>query len=113
MTNFWARMDFEADVNDGKMVIDIAEAAKVKLIVWSGLESVRDVSQGKITDVLHFDGKVRPSCIRDARLCKCETEAGKAGYRNSVRQGQEAAARQRSAWVLYVNVEALQADPSG
>ena len=38
-------------------MINAAKAAKVDLLIWSGLMSVTEASGGKYTHVDHFDGK--------------------------------------------------------
>ncbi|KAL8279390.1 hypothetical protein RQP46_008202 [Phenoliferia psychrophenolica] len=57
VTNFWETMDPAKEIQDGKLLVDSAKEAGVKLFVWSGLESVSKVSGGKYTKVLHFDTK--------------------------------------------------------
>lgn len=37
------------------MFADAAKAAKVELLVWSGLESYTEISGGKYTHAVHFD----------------------------------------------------------
>ena len=50
-------MDGDKELADGKAIVDAAKAAGVDLLVWSALESVKKVSGGKLTHVLHFDVK--------------------------------------------------------
>ncbi|KAG9001756.1 hypothetical protein FRB94_013688 [Tulasnella sp. JGI-2019a] len=57
VTNFWEHMQMDREVAEGKMLVDAAAYAKVKLLVWSGLESMIKVSNGKYKHVYHFDGK--------------------------------------------------------
>jgi len=57
VTNFWDHLSKEREIADGRLLVDAAKAAKVKLLVWSGLEDYAEVSGGKYTHVDHFDGK--------------------------------------------------------
>ncbi|KAJ7158033.1 NAD(P)-binding protein [Mycena crocata] len=57
VTNFWDHLDFQREVDEGKMMIDAAKAAGVERIVWSGLAPVKQLSGGKYTHVYHFDSK--------------------------------------------------------
>ncbi|KAG9003537.1 hypothetical protein FRB94_003057 [Tulasnella sp. JGI-2019a] len=56
MTNYWEHMSGPREVAEGKMLIDAASAAKVRLVIWSGLSSVVKNTNGKYT-APHFDGK--------------------------------------------------------
>jgi len=47
----------EREVAEGKMFADAAKAAKLELLVWSGLENYTELSGGKYTHVEYFDGK--------------------------------------------------------
>ncbi|KAJ7778426.1 NAD(P)-binding protein [Mycena metata] len=57
VTNFWEHLDKAREVAEGKMLVATAKAADVELLVWSGLESAAEVSQGKYGHVDHFDSK--------------------------------------------------------
>jgi len=57
VTDFWAHLNKEKEVNDGKRLVDAAKAAGVDLFVYSGLPSFSKISSGKYTHVDHFDGK--------------------------------------------------------
>ncbi|KAK4698841.1 NAD(P)H dehydrogenase (quinone), partial [Phenoliferia sp. Uapishka_3] len=61
VTNFWETMNAEKEINDGKLLVDSAKEAGVKLFVWSGLEPVSKISKGKFTKVKHFDTKAEIS----------------------------------------------------
>ena len=39
------------------LMVDAAKAAKVNLLIWSGLMPVSEISGGRYTHVDHFDGK--------------------------------------------------------
>ncbi|KAG8847318.1 hypothetical protein FRB96_001653 [Tulasnella sp. 330] len=47
----------ERESAEGKMFVDAAKAAKVKLFIWSGQENYTEVSGGKYTRADHFDAK--------------------------------------------------------
>ncbi|KAJ7686597.1 NAD(P)-binding protein [Mycena olivaceomarginata] len=68
VTSFWEHFDREkesysflmhkySEAAEGKMMVEAAKAAGVKLFIWSALESVSEVSKGKYIHVDHFDGK--------------------------------------------------------
>ncbi|KAJ2882477.1 hypothetical protein H4R27_003423 [Coemansia aciculifera] len=49
--------DVDAEFNQGKNIIDAAIAAGVDSIVLSSIDSMKQLSHGKYTGVLHFEGK--------------------------------------------------------
>jgi uncharacterized protein YbjT (DUF2867 family) len=73
MTSFWDHTDkqkakhlnyvlklancYIQEIDDGILMINAAKAAKVDLLIWSGLMSVNEASGGKYSRVDHFDGK--------------------------------------------------------
>ncbi|KAJ7890897.1 NAD(P)-binding protein [Mycena olivaceomarginata] len=57
VTNFWEHMSPETELSEGKMLVDAANAAGVKGIIWSGLPPVKKISSGKNTNVVHCDNK--------------------------------------------------------
>ncbi|KAK7062137.1 NAD(P)-binding protein [Favolaschia claudopus] len=57
VTNFNEHMDKERDISEGKMFVDTAKLVGVKLLVWSGLESLSALSNGKFSRVGFFDAK--------------------------------------------------------
>ncbi|KAJ7670511.1 NAD(P)-binding protein [Mycena rosella] len=57
VTSFWEHLDKKREVAEGKMMVDAAIAAGVTLLVWSGLDSVSEISKGRYIHVDHFDGK--------------------------------------------------------
>ncbi|KAJ7164390.1 hypothetical protein C8R46DRAFT_1352141 [Mycena filopes] len=57
VTNFWEHMSMEKEISEGKLLVDAANAAGVKGIIWSGLMPVNKLSGGKYVHVFHFDGK--------------------------------------------------------
>ncbi|KAF7355724.1 NAD(P)-binding protein [Mycena sanguinolenta] len=57
VTNFNEHMDKQREISEGKMLVDTAKAAGVKLFIWSGLESLSALSGGKFSRVGFFDAK--------------------------------------------------------
>ncbi|KAJ7334653.1 NAD(P)-binding protein [Mycena albidolilacea] len=57
VTNYWEHLDVNREVAEGKMLIDAAKAVGIGLFIWSGLESIINVSHGKYPNVHHFNGK--------------------------------------------------------
>jgi len=55
-TDFWAHFDKDREIAEGKLIIDQAKAAGVKLFVWSGLDSLGDLTDGRYP-VPFFDSK--------------------------------------------------------
>ncbi|KAJ7154130.1 NAD(P)-binding protein [Mycena filopes] len=58
MTNgFRESGDEQKEITEGKLLIDAAQAAGAKGVIWSGLPSCSTISRGKYARVLHFDAK--------------------------------------------------------
>ncbi|KAJ7639285.1 NAD(P)-binding protein [Roridomyces roridus] len=57
VTNFNEHMDKQREISEGKMMVDVAKEAGVKLLIWSGLESLSALSGGKFSRVEFFDAK--------------------------------------------------------
>ncbi|KAJ7178298.1 NAD(P)-binding protein [Mycena filopes] len=77
VTNFWESVDKEKEIAEGKLLVDAANAAGVKGIVWSGLVSCETISRGKYLNVLHFDGKAVISAYgRSATAPFVDVQAG-------------------------------------
>ncbi|KAJ7074463.1 NAD(P)-binding protein [Mycena amicta] len=57
VTNYWEHVDVNREVAEGKMLIDAAKSAGVGLFIWSSLESIVKVTNGKYPNVPHFNGK--------------------------------------------------------
>ncbi|KAF7979576.1 hypothetical protein HWV62_41866 [Athelia sp. TMB] len=63
VTNFWEHTDKQRpltaaqEIDEGQMLVRAAHAARVSLLVWSGLEDKTAMSAGKYTRVAHFDSK--------------------------------------------------------
>lgn len=56
VTNFFDSFSKEKEVQQGKMVADVAKRLGTNHVVFSGLENVKELTGGKL-EVLHFDGK--------------------------------------------------------
>ncbi|KAM4024993.1 nmrA-like family domain-containing protein 1 [Anomaloglossus baeobatrachus] len=56
VTNFWEHFSKEKEVTQGKLVADISKRLALEIVVFSGLENVKKLTEGKL-EVLHFDGK--------------------------------------------------------
>jgi len=57
VTNFHEHMDKSREIEEGKLLIDIALAVGVKLFIWSALEPISTISGGKYSRVEFFDSK--------------------------------------------------------
>ncbi|KAJ7126446.1 NAD(P)-binding protein [Mycena crocata] len=57
VTNFNEHLDKQREISEGRMLIDIAKAVGVKLLIWSGLESLSVLSGGQYPRVGFFDSK--------------------------------------------------------
>ena len=49
----------ELEVKRGKAIIDAAKEARVELFIWSTLPSAKDISNGKYTQIEHFEAKAQ------------------------------------------------------
>lgn len=47
----------EQEIAEGKLLVDTAKAVGVKLLIWSGLESLTSLSGGKFSHAEFFDSK--------------------------------------------------------
>ncbi|GHJ86534.1 hypothetical protein NliqN6_2936 [Naganishia liquefaciens] len=58
VTNFWEH-GAKKEIEDGKILINAIKQnlSTIKTFIWSGLEPVRKISNGKYTHVEHFDTK--------------------------------------------------------
>eukprot|EP01117_Protostelium_nocturnum_P011081 TRINITY_DN401_c0_g1_i1.p1 TRINITY_DN401_c0_g1~~TRINITY_DN401_c0_g1_i1.p1 ORF type:complete len:314 (+),score=98.53 TRINITY_DN401_c0_g1_i1:104-1045(+) len=57
VTNFWEYFSKEKEVAQGKAIADASKAAGVRHLVFSSLPSASQLSGGKLSHILHFDGK--------------------------------------------------------
>ncbi|XP_075422434.1 nmrA-like family domain-containing protein 1 [Ascaphus truei] len=56
VTNFWEYFNKDKEIKQGKLIADLAKRLGLKHVVYSGLENVKKLTDGKL-EVLHFDGK--------------------------------------------------------
>ncbi|KAM0275015.1 hypothetical protein ACHAQH_007664 [Verticillium albo-atrum] len=57
VTNYWESMNAELEVKQGKDIVDAAQETGVKHFIWSSLMDVKKLTNGKLPNVYHFDGK--------------------------------------------------------
>ncbi|KAK9364509.1 NmrA-like family-domain-containing protein [Lipomyces kononenkoae] len=57
VTNYWETMDKQVEFQQGKNLVDAAKEAGVGHFIWSSLLNVTKLSNGKLLNVYHFDGK--------------------------------------------------------
>ncbi|KAG9461053.1 hypothetical protein GDO78_018319, partial [Eleutherodactylus coqui] len=56
VTNFWDHFSKEKEVQQGKVIVDLCKDLGLEHVIYSGLENVNKLTNGKL-EVLHFDGK--------------------------------------------------------
>ncbi|XP_068102556.1 nmrA-like family domain-containing protein 1 isoform X2 [Hyperolius riggenbachi] len=56
VTNYWEHLDQDKEVAQGKRIADVTKRLELELVVFSGLENVKKLNEGKL-EVQHFDGK--------------------------------------------------------
>ncbi|KAJ2079440.1 hypothetical protein H4R24_003769 [Coemansia sp. RSA 988] len=91
MTNFFeqdilakvAKGDMDAEFTQGKNIVDAAIAEGVESLIYSGLDSMKQLSDGKYTDVVHFEGKYK---IEEYLLTKAHCIKGYVIYLGSYMQ---------------------------
>lgn len=58
VTNFWEKMSKDIEVTQGRNVADACVATPgLKHVIWSSLPHVTSLTEGRFTEVRHFDGK--------------------------------------------------------
>ena len=57
VTNFWESMNKDIEVAQGKAVTDACKQAGVKHLIFSSLRNVTEISNRRLPNVSHFDGK--------------------------------------------------------
>ncbi|KAG4433437.1 hypothetical protein IFR05_011083 [Cadophora sp. M221] len=57
VTNWQEVLNKEREIQQGKNIADISKELNVQHLIWSSLPNVTRITEGKITGVLHFDGK--------------------------------------------------------
>ncbi|KZV80219.1 NAD(P)-binding protein [Exidia glandulosa HHB12029] len=68
VTNFWEHLDMAREVAEGKLLVDAAVEGGAKRVIWSGLESFSDATNGRLTHVDHFEGKADITKYAKAKL---------------------------------------------
>jgi NmrA-like family len=57
VTNYWETADPKVEKAQGKSVVDASKEVGVKQIIFSSLLNVTEITGGRLSHVLHFDGK--------------------------------------------------------
>ncbi|KIW23908.1 uncharacterized protein PV07_12070 [Cladophialophora immunda] len=57
VTNYWETQSKDAEIKQGKNIVDACKAAGVKHLVWSTLPHVTKLTHGELTKVEHFESK--------------------------------------------------------
>ncbi|KAH8433778.1 NmrA/HSCARG family protein [Aspergillus melleus] len=57
VTNFWESMKKEVELSQGKAVTEACKQAGVQHLIFSSLRNVTEISNGRLPNVTHFDGK--------------------------------------------------------
>lgn len=67
MTNFWESATPAVEITQGKNVADVAKEEGVQHFIFSSLLNVSKTTNGRLTNVPHFDGKAEiEAYIRDS-----------------------------------------------
>ncbi|KXH25367.1 NmrA-like family protein [Colletotrichum nymphaeae SA-01] len=59
VTNYWEKLDFDDEVQQGKNLAEAAKEAGVHHFIWSSLINVTKLSNGSLPHVYHFDSKAK------------------------------------------------------
>ncbi|KAF8542809.1 hscarg protein [Trichophaea hybrida] len=57
VTNFWESVSKSTEVQQGRNIADVSKETGVEHLIWSTLPHVTKLSEGKLPNVAHFDGK--------------------------------------------------------
>ncbi|KAF1819405.1 NAD(P)-binding protein [Dissoconium aciculare CBS 342.82] len=57
VTDFWSHLSKDREIRQGKNIFEASKSAGIKHLVFSALPNVSKLSQGRHTQVEHFDGK--------------------------------------------------------
>ncbi|KAH8152588.1 uncharacterized protein LAJ45_03429 [Morchella importuna] len=57
VTNYWEKASKEIEVTQGKNISDVSKEIGVEHLIWSSLPNVTKLTDGKLSNVPHFDGK--------------------------------------------------------
>ena len=59
MTNFWETMSADAEIAQGRAVVDATKAAGVQHLIFSSLINTTKATKGRLPSISHFDGKAK------------------------------------------------------
>lgn len=59
VTDYWASLNMETEVQQGINMADAAKEVGVKHFIWSTLCDINKISNGALPNVYHFDGKAK------------------------------------------------------
>lgn len=69
VTNYWEYLDMQVEIRQGKNLADAAKEAGVKRYIWSSLLNIKELTNGALPDVYHFDSKAAvESYVRELGL---------------------------------------------
>ncbi|KAH7408988.1 NmrA-like family protein [Cadophora sp. MPI-SDFR-AT-0126] len=57
VTNYWETLDQNLEIQQGKNIADAALESGVQHFIWSSLRNVKQMTNGKLPNVHHFDSK--------------------------------------------------------
>ncbi|KXG48288.1 uncharacterized protein PGRI_021580 [Penicillium griseofulvum] len=57
VTNYWETLSIEAEIQQGRNLVDAAKESAISHFIWSSLLNVKELTRGKLTHVYQFDGK--------------------------------------------------------
>lgn len=57
VTNYWETMDKNAELQQGKNIVDACKSQGVKHLVWSSLPHAEKLTDGQLSKIEHFDSK--------------------------------------------------------
>lgn len=57
VTNYWETMDKNAELQQGKNIVDACKEQQVRHLVWSSLPHAEKLSNGQLSKIEHFDSK--------------------------------------------------------
>jgi uncharacterized protein YbjT (DUF2867 family) len=57
VTNYWEKQSKSLEIQQGKLIADSCKAAGVRLLIWSALPHVTQMTNGVLKAVEHFDSK--------------------------------------------------------
>ncbi|KAL8852099.1 MAG: hypothetical protein Q9221_003029 [Calogaya cf. arnoldii] len=57
VTNYWEYLSKDIEVTQGKNIADACKASGVSLLIWSSIPHAGKMTNGKLSNLPHFDGK--------------------------------------------------------